>query len=125
MVKTGGLCQLSDLPDHYNVSAMAEGLERHHGMTRVKQSDVVTNFLLKTRVAKLGAKKRAELHPDVGHLCKDHPIVKTSDFQVEKTDWEKYDRGEIVFLENKERSPRSCDKVTLKSLYMILKCFVI
>jgi len=98
MMKSGGICHITDLPDHINVSKLAQGYENNDKRT-VRQSDTVTTFLLKARLARYGSKQRAELHQDADYLCKDVPLVKTDDTHLTKEDWEKLDNDEIITLE--------------------------
>ena len=112
MLKTGDTCQLTDLPEYLNVSAMAGGYETHD-KARVEESDKVTTFVLKARESRFGSRKRAELVPDAQYLCKDAPLVKTKDVEINATEFEKYDRGEVIFLKT-GRNSRLCEQVCHK-----------
>ena len=98
MLKTGGMCHIADLPDYINVSKLAQGYENNNKRT-VRESDKVTTYLLKARLARYGAKQRAELHQDADYLCKDAPLVKTEDTHLTNEDWEKLKNDEIITLE--------------------------
>ena len=117
MLKTGSTCQLADLPGYINVSALAEEYETNDNQ-RVGESEKVTTFLLKARVSRLGSRKRGELLPDVQNLCKDVSLVKTNDIEVNETEFEKYNRGEVIFLRS-GRSSRLCDQVSFKFNFFI------
>ena len=111
MVKTNKTCQLSDLPEDLNVSEMAENYEGND-KRRVVESDKVSSFILKIREARYGSLKRKELIPDVQYLCKHTSLVKTNDVLVNETEFEKYNRGEVIFLNN-TRSSRFCQTVCI------------
>ena len=111
MLKTGGTCQLTDLPEYLNVANLAQGYESNDGK-RVKKSEEITSFMLKVREARFGSRRRAELIPDAQYLCKDAPLVKTNDVQVNETEFEKYERGEVIVVNN-GRSTRRCDTVRM------------
>ena len=111
MVKTNNTCQLSDLPEDINVSEMAGNYEAND-KRRVGESNKVSSFTLKSRKSRYGSRKRKTLIPDVQYLCKDTSLVKTNDVLVNETEFEKYNRGEVIFLEN-TRSSRSCETVCI------------
>eukprot|EP00092_Neocalanus_flemingeri_P056484 GFUD01066981.1.p1 GENE.GFUD01066981.1~~GFUD01066981.1.p1 ORF type:complete len:895 (+),score=149.92 GFUD01066981.1:13-2697(+) len=107
LLKTGDVCQLADLPTHFNVSASAERFESQARMNQGdNESEKVTSFVLKTRDSRLGSRRRAELVPDVQDLCDDVPLVKTKDLLVNETEFEKFKKGEVIFVERK--SSRRC-----------------
>ena len=70
----------------------------------VREADIKKVYTLKMRMSPISAREISELHPDLVHLCKGHPILKTSDVIVDEETWEKHNSGEIVFLN--ERSSR-------------------
>ena len=117
MLKTGSTCQLADLPGYINVSAMAGEYETNDNQ-RVGESEKVTTFVLKARVSRFGSRKRGELVPDVQNLCKDVSLVKTNDVEVNETEFEKYNRGEVIFLRS-GRSSRLCEPVSFKFNFFI------
>ena len=100
ILKTGGTCQIADLPGHINVSATAEEFQAKE---RNNHGKLIT-YVLKARESRFGSKRRAELVPDAQDLCNDVPLVKTNDFVVNETEFEKYNRGEVVFIDNVESS---------------------
>eukprot|EP00092_Neocalanus_flemingeri_P032991 GFUD01035877.1.p1 GENE.GFUD01035877.1~~GFUD01035877.1.p1 ORF type:complete len:623 (-),score=91.11 GFUD01035877.1:252-2120(-) len=107
LVKTGDVCQLADLPTHFNVSASAERFESQARMNQGdNESEKVTSFVLKSRDSRLGSRRRAELVPDVQDLCDDVPLVKTKDFLVNEAEFEKFKKGEVIFVER--RGSRRC-----------------
>ena len=111
MLKTGDTCQLADLPGYINVSTMAGKYDKIDNQ-RAEESEKVTTFLLKARESRFGSRKRADLVPDVRYLCKDAPLVKTNDIEVNEIQFEKYNKGEVIFLKN-GRSSRLCEQVSL------------
>jgi len=108
MLKTGNTCQLTDLPDNRNVSVIAAGFEAHN-KARIKEPDKVTTFKIQIRESRLGSGKRAELVSDHQHLCQDVPMVKTNDFEVNKKEFEKFNKGEVI-TRTKRRNSRYCEE---------------
>lgn len=113
LLKTGGLCHLTDLPDHINITAMAEGFKTHDRMRAGDSNgEEQKSFLIKSKAARYGVQKRAEkLHPEAEYLCKDAPVVKTNDAYVSEEEFEKYNNGEIITVGNEEgtRQDGSCE----------------
>lgn len=108
LLKSGDVCQLADLPDDFNVSASAEGYEPKGRMNQGdNESEKVTSFILKSRESILGSRRRAELVADVQDLCDNVPLVKTKDFSVNETEFEKFRKGEVILIENL-RNTREC-----------------
>eukprot|EP00092_Neocalanus_flemingeri_P012987 GFUD01013997.1.p1 GENE.GFUD01013997.1~~GFUD01013997.1.p1 ORF type:complete len:1217 (+),score=231.72 GFUD01013997.1:486-3653(+) len=116
MLKTGGLCQLADLPEYMNVSDMADNFENRQVDESATERKI--KYVLKEREARYGSQKREELLPEARDLCKTMQLVKTNDFEVNETAYEKLARGEVAILENLrssggKRSKRgACSKFT-------------
>ena len=107
MLKTGGMCAITDLPDHLNVASMAEGFKTHNKM-RAEESNTDTSYLIKSREARYGAQKRAaELHPEAAHLCKDDSVVKTNDVYVAEEDFKKFENGEVIIIGDDKNTRQS------------------
>ena len=75
--------------------------------------------MLKARESRFGSRKRAELVPDVQYLCKDVPLVKTNDVEVNETEFDKYNNGKVIFLKN-GRNSRFCEQVSFKLYFTLL-----
>ena len=65
---------------------------------RIDEAEKVTTFLLKVRESVLGSKHRSELFTDVQDLCTKAPLVKTKDIEINETEFEKYNNGEVIFI---------------------------
>jgi len=114
VLKTGGVCQVSDMPDHYDVHEIHKNFEKQARRRNpiVREADIQKAYTLKKRMSPISAREISELHPDLAHLCKGHPILKTSDVIVDEDTWEKHTKGEIVFLNERSsrdtRDPEPC-----------------
>ena len=110
MLQTNHTCQISDLPEHLNVSDMAQNLEkRRKENSSDGQVKSVTTFVLKARNARIGNEKRSHLLPAIQEKCKQGPVVLTNDFLVNETEFEKYNAGEIILIPIKEKNTRICE----------------
>jgi len=116
MLKTGGVCQLSEMPDHFDVHEIHNEFEKQARKRNpvVREADTKKVHTLKMRMSPISARQISELHHDLAHLCKGHPILKTSDVIVDEETWEKHNNGEIVFLNERSsrdsRDPEPCLK---------------
>ena len=120
MLKTGGVCQLSDMQDHHDVHEIHEHFEKQARKRNpiVREADIKKVYTLKKRMRK-SKRKISELHPDLAHLCKDLPILETSDVIVDKETWEKHSNGEVVFLNEKSsRDTRDSEQCILVFQYL-------
>ena len=109
MLKTNNTCQVSDLPGYINVSAMAqqlEGLERENNT--VTEAKSVTTYVLKARKSRYGMKRRKELLPEIQDHCQNEPVIRTDDFSVNQTQFEKYNAGELILVKT-EKKTRDCE----------------
>ena len=111
MLKTDDVCQISEMPGDINVSSMA-GQSRKNG--RINNYSSIHNkarFVLKTPESLLGSEKRSELLVlDDKNQCKDVPAVRTKDIEINATLFEKYNKGEVIIVDNMT-STRKCPTV--------------
>jgi len=77
---------------------------------KARQSNTVMSYQIKSRKARYGAKKRAEvLHPEANYLCRNAPVIKTNDFDMTQEDFEKYNRGEAITIRNEKLARQQGD----------------
>ena len=107
MLKTNNTCQLSTLPSYVNVSVMAgefESLEAENSTV----TKTITTFVLKGRHSRLGIRRRENLLPEIQDRCKKEPLIGTNDFIINATQFEKYNAGELIVIDN-EKKTRLCE----------------
>ena len=114
MLKTGGTCQLTKLPEYMNVATMVKEFDSNDG---TKSNEIKTKYVLKAAKSRFGSTRRKELLPEVQDLCKKVPLVQTDDFEANATDYEKLNRGEMVYLK-KARSKRGCMQVGIYGIFI-------
>ena len=105
MLKTNNTCQITNLAQDMDVAKMAEELENVD--QEVNESNTTTTYVLKSRMKRYGKQARQELLPEVQDHCRNEPIVETEDFSVNKTEFENYDAGGIIFVESTAKT-RTC-----------------
>ena len=121
-MKSDDGCHVSEIPDQFNVEEMSRGFQRKNRM-KARQSNTVMSYQIKSRKARYGAKKRAEvLHPEANYLCRNAPVIKTNDFDMTQEDFEKYNRGEAITIRNEKlaRQQGNCSIVINMSLDLFL-----
>ena len=104
MVKTNNTCQLTDLPGEIDVDDVAKAFETDAELNHT------TQFFLKSRKSRLGFEERAKLLPEVQGLCGKTQLVRTQDFEVNKTEYEKFHKGEVIYVSSPINT-RSCIEV--------------
>lgn len=111
MLKTASICQIADLPGYINVSGMAEQFENKFRSNKESRMDENKKYILKTPESLLGSDKRTEvLIPYVQDKCRDVQAVKTKDVEISADLYEKYENGEVIFIDD-TKSSRSCATV--------------
>lgn len=83
-----------------------ENLEKQNNTAT--ETNTVMTFVLKARRKRYGIKKRQDLLPEVQGHCQNDPLIETEDFNVNKTEFEKYNAGELIVVE-KEKKTRLCE----------------
>ena len=113
MMKSNNTCQISALPKHINLSDMAGGLiaKERTGET-LSEANTETGFALMPRSARIGKRRRREFIANVQGQCKDSPMIETKeDLRINKTEFERYQAGEIVVVSEESRT-RGCESKT-------------
>ena len=72
----------------------------------VTQDKTKTTFILKAKQSRLGTKSRQNLLPEIQDQCKNEPMVQTTDFIIDETDFDKYIAGELITVKSKTRTRR-------------------
>ena len=96
MSKSDGTCQVSDTPDFINVAEIAQSFEAVK--TKLRQTDANKRYILKAIESVLGSEKRAELLAEVQDACNDVSVSITKDTEISKSNFEKFENGEIIFI---------------------------
>jgi hypothetical protein len=111
MLKTARICQIADTPGYINVSGMAKQFENGLRLNKDSRMDQMKKFVLKTPESMLASDKRREvLLPYVQDKCRDVQAVKTKDVEISADLYEKYESGEVIFIDN-TKSSRTCATV--------------
>ena len=111
MLKTRDICQISALPKHFDVDAMASNLTTNKRADEsLNEDNTETGYVLKPRHARLGKRAANKLLSEVQDRCKETPIVETlEDVQINATEFKKYQEGQIIFVKEDSRK-RLCER---------------
>ena len=114
MVMSNDTCQISplQLPENMTVEDVARAFDDSSVELTPK-----TQFFLKQRKARLGKKERNKLLDAVQSVCDQTQLVTTRDFEVNETQFEKYKKGEVIFIPE-PRSERACTCTQVIYIYL-------